>query len=383
MSFLALLALMFLAAAIPLALAAVLRKRSESWAKRLFLLAGAIATGQFILWIYDAGGWQRQKHEAVVQRLVGDPTLKSFTQLGLTKEESLQAMCMMAEGLASQALRDPEDSLAAPLIERLIRMSYRDYFEPSRRNQRRWPDQWVFMAHLNTLLGCYSRAGGDDRYRSLHDAISGMLAKNIQNSPYKNIYSDSNPLTIHPSPNAVALRSLQIYDRCYGDKISERPAKEWSDYVLKELTFNFGNMPCAVTTRENRCKELPTSSTLNPLIAALAPINRSAARDIWQEYKHYFKSTWLQLSADFQEYSPSVYKSTPEETVEPTANENQLATLMAFRSAAYVGDRFTYYQINNKLLWKDYFGYTPRKWNRLRVFELCLRYSACSYHALL
>ncbi|NUQ26725.1 MAG: hypothetical protein HUU34_22505 [Saprospiraceae bacterium] len=383
MSFLALLALMFLSSAIPLALALVLRKRSEAWAKRLFLLAGFIAAGQFILWVYDAGGWQRKKHEAVVHRLVGDPSLKSFSQLGLTKEESLSAMCMLAEGLASQALRDPQDSLAAPLINRLIHMSYRDYFEPSPRNKRRWPEQWLFMAHLNTLIGCYSRAGGDDRYRSLHDAITNMLAKNIMSSPYKNIYSDNNPLTIHPTPNAVALRSLQIYDRCYGDKLSERPAKEWTDYVLRELTFNYGNMPCAVTTRENRCKELPTSSTLNPLIAALAPVNRSAARDVWQEYKHYFKSTWLQLSADFQEYSTSVYKTTPEETVEPTANENLMATLWAFRSASYVGDRFTYYQLNNKLLWKDYFNPLPTKWNRLRVFEVCLRYSACSHHALL
>lgn len=381
MSFLALLALLFWIAIVPLGLAYLLRHRNALWAKRLALLAVGLALIQFTLWVYDAGGWQRQKHYNELHRLLQDSSWQSFTKLGLTREESLSTMAMLSEGLVSWTLRYPEQKAeVAPMIDRMIGMAFRDHFLPTLRNRRRWPDHWVYLAHLNILLGNYYRVGGDDRFKELHEAISHFLADGIVKSPYKNLYANYNPIELHPGDNAVALASLAYYDRCYGTELSPRPVRDWVSYVLKELTFQYGDMPCALVTRENRCKEIPASSSLAPLIGYLAVADHDAARTVWREYKHYYKEGWMSLSASFNEFSPSVSKPDDVEMEEPTAEENKLATLRALRAAAYAGDQITYYQLNNHFVTKDMLSEQARRWNRFRILSITLRFAAEAYH---
>lgn len=377
MSFLALLALLCFLMFIPLGIALLLRNRSAAWSKRLALIAIVLGMMQFTLWVFDAGGWQEAKHFKEVQSLLRDSTLRSLAQLGLSRTENMATLSALGEGLASRALRKPEEKAAIQVsIRRLIEMAHTDYFEPSKRNKGRWGVDWDYLAHLDILLGCYRRAGGDDQYAELHEAISTYLATDLVKSPYKNLYSDNNPIIIKPADNATVLFALALYDRCNGTDLSVRPIRDWSTYVLRELTFHYGKMPCATVTRENRCKDAPTSATIAPLTAALACADRDAARDVWREYKHYFKSTRLNLSATFAAVNPAISNLDPEQTLEPTAEEGRLATLMALRSAAYIGDRLTYYQLNNHLVLRDMREPEPRRWNRWKVMAMAQRFAA-------
>lgn len=381
MSFLALLALLFWIAIVPLGLAYMLRYRNPLWARRLALLATGLALLQFTLWIYDAGGWQRQKHFKEIQRLLSDSSWQSFTQLGLTREESLATMASLSEGFVSWSLRYPEQKgQLAPMIDRMIGMAFRDHFQPTLRNRRRWADHWVYLAHLNILLGNYRRVGGNDRFEQLHKALSEFLADGIVRSPYKNMYANYSPVELHPGDNAVALASLAYYDRCYGTDIGVKPARDWVNYVLKELTFQYGDMPCALVTRENRCKEAPGSATLAPLIAYLAVCDKASAKMVWREYKHSFKEGWMSLSATFAEFSPTVVNPDDIDIEEPTDEENKLATLKALKAAAYAGDAITYYQLNNHFVVKDVMSEQPRRWNRFRIIATSLRFAGESYH---
>lgn len=381
MSFLALLALLFWIAIVPLGLAYLIRHRNRLWSRRLALLAIGLALLQFTLWIYDAGGWQRLKHFKELNNLLRDSTWQTFTQLGLTRDESMATMATLSEGLVSWSLRYPEQKTQlSPMIDRMISMAFRDHFRPTLSNRRRWADQWVYLAHLNILLGNYRRVGGDDRFEQLHKALSEFLANGIVKSPYKNMYANYSPVELHPGDNAVALASLAYYDKCYGTDTSAKPIRDWVNYVLKELTFQYGDLPCALVTRENRCKEVPTSSTLGPLIANMAVSDRPAAKTVWREYKHYFKEGWMSLSATFNEFSPSVVNPDDIDLEEPTAEENRLATLQALRAAAYAGDELTYYQLNNHFVVKDIMSEQPRRWNRFRIMATSLRFAAESYH---
>ncbi len=147
----------------------------------------------------------------------------------------------------------------------------------------------TYLGHLNLMLGCWRRVGGDDRYDALHTHLSGLLHNALQPRQGKPI--ESYPELIWPYDTAACLLSLRLYDRHTGIPRSKDLTPAHLRWLAGDGLDANTNLPFSQADPNTFAGIAPPRGCdLSPRLSMLAQLDRPAAMRLYEKYVQVF---WL------------------------------------------------------------------------------------------
>lgn len=387
MTVIALLILLVFLAAIPLSLAWWLNKRYKKTKFFLFAIAGLLIVTQTSIWLYDFSGMQANDRYSQIKTFLNQPffglqelglspskaiialsfisdlnqPLSGLEELGLSslsQSKAIIALSFMSEGLVSYAIQKPEKQKEAiSLLEKAIEIAFHPSISPvlDLQNVSTWEEEGFYLNHLNVILGSYQRLSGDRKYFQLNKTISEHFAQKILNEPYHNIRSYNKFTDRWPADNAVTLYSLYLFDRNNHTQISELPIKKWLDYMETKGSEPTTKLHYSELTGVEKYSLYPRGCALSWTTKYISDFAPQEAIKLWQNYKKHYHKNFLIISG-FREYPPDANLKPDGDSGPIIFGVGAGATGLALNGAKYVGDYFTYYQINNVFKLADLVG---------------------------
>lgn len=384
MAIIALLILLVFLAAIPLGLAWWLNKRYKKTKFILFAIAGLLIVTQTSVWLYDFSGMQANDRYSQIKTFLNQP-FSGLPKLGLSQSKTIIALSFMSEGLVSYAIQKPDKQKeVVSLLEKAIQIAFHPDISPrlDLQNIATWEAEGLYLSHLNVILGAYQRLSGDRKYFQLNKTISQHLAQKILNEPYHNIRSYNKVTDRWPADNAVTLNSLYLFDRNNHTQISELPIKKWLDYMETKGSEPTTKLHYSELTGVEKYSRYPRGCALSWTTKYISDFAPQAAIKLWQNYKKHYHKNFLIISG-FREYPPNANLKPDGDSGPIIFGVGAGATGLALNGAKYVGDYFTYYQINNVFKLADlvgnilsYFGHKELQNLSQDVLATAIRFNA-------
>ncbi len=376
MNFIALLIILLSVLAVPLAVWYALKRLQIKQAWGALLFGGILALFFIGLWVYDVSGALRHNHYRQVSEF-----LKTEWRLPDYDadhwETSLLAMSTIAEALADYGTRYPDKRTEVQeMLEKIVINVSQEQFFPEINKSGNWKNQGLYLSQLSIILGAFAQNDTAGVYTAFQEKVTTYLAREISRSPYRHLLSFPKGIKYWTCDNAAVLYGLACFDRQMQASLSAGPVKDWVAFVNRELIYERSTLPCSAFTTTNKCEVMPTGNHLAWMLAYVADLNRPFAKDIWRQYKHYFKDnfmlSWASATYYLPDDEPPAYVSENQRVMERVS-----PSVVALRAAAHLEDRITYHQLNNRLLLQDLFrrqsivSKTWRQW-----LELGIRFSA-------
>jgi CYTH domain-containing protein len=363
MRFLALLAILLSGSGIFLVVAWLVRRQLERLSRALTVLGIGTALLLLVLWIFEAGGWQRRTHYRQLTYALSDSTLQSFLRRGVDMDKSILMLSMASRGLAGYARISKEPAEDAKKRLAWVAQWVADERRfPVWRRSGEWEQQVFFLSHAAIILAHYQMTTLDETYAAKWTKVCKYLSDGITRSRYKNLASRPKDIALRPYDNAAALYALSLHDSYFGSKLLETATRDWSNYLNRELLFDDTALPCSGFTNTNRCRLMPVGASMALLTAYAAEAEAPISADFWREFRHYYKESVMNVWAGF--------RTVPQGREIPDFCDEALFPLqcgayqteLAQWAAAKRGDRLTYYQLNNYLLIYDMFNPINEAW---------------------
>ncbi|MEM1215713.1 MAG: hypothetical protein AAGJ82_08515 [Bacteroidota bacterium] len=386
MPFLAFLVILLCGAGLFWILAYLLRTRLRRVALVLGLLGLLVAFLLTGLWVVEAVGWERQGLYEQLMYGLEQEDLRIFAE----SQTDLQETTLLCYSQASIALSENASQLPNQdsSIVRQLRYFVAYVMDEERfklwNNRRSWDRELFTLAHTAIILGNYQRLTGDQQYEERWKRICTFLVNGISRSQYKHLASRPGDAALRPTDNATALYALAQYDQQFGTDHLVVAGEDWSAYIRRELHYEDTKLPCAGFTATNRCRLPAVGGSLALLSVYTAGAELPISRDFWREFRHYYKGTFWNITAWINPM--------PTGGDQPEFCDFSVAPLQCYRYETSLGqyaaslrkDWITYYQLNNRLILRDFFQPLNRLWSKpqqeqLRgLYELAVRLSACA-----
>lgn len=378
MNFLALL-VMLIPAILLIAVFFLLRKKQLIPA-RVFLITGiTLALSIIGLFLLELSDILTDSHFQEIGNTVSN-------DLELPADENQQKYQLMglshaATGFAQYAEENSEQrEECVRKISKIVQFVLNEDHYPAASNRRLWKKNNTFeIIYINNILAQYEIAKGTDTLRSLHQRMNNYLGSNIVKSRYKNLQSFDDDENYWTADNTALIYGLRSTDEVTGENSAGRPAKDWSSFIFKQISYPDSKLPCSAFSDTDKCKEMPHGSHLATIIASLADISPESSKQIWREYRHHYKNGVFGLFATFDQYHPKeippAYQNSIRHPLDAVSTE--MPTLIA---AARINDRLTYFQLTNQLWLNEVFGSAPAQkpkgYEWKDFLELSLRFEA-------
>lgn len=367
-------------------IAYILRHRFRSLSLVLGLTGGAVALFLAGLWLVEVSGWEREGlYDQLVYGLQQED-LRIFAE----SQEDMQELVLLCYSQASVSLRTNASTLKGQdsIISEQLRY-FADFVMNEERfklwnNRRGWDRELFTLTHAAIILGNYQRFTGDQQYEEQWKRICTFLVNGISRSQYKHLASRPGDSALRPTDNAAALYALAEFDKTYGTDHLLVAGEDWSAYIRRELHYEDTKLPCAGFTTTNRCRLPAVGGNLALLSAYTAGAELEISREFWREFRHYYKGSFWQISAwinvmsiDGEQPEFCDFSVTP-------LHCYRYETALGQYAASLRGDWITYYQLNNRLIIRDFFQPMNRLWRlpqqeQMRgLYELAVRLGACA-----
>lgn len=158
-------------------------------------------------------------------------------------------------------------------------------------------DQGTYVAHLNFALGHHCRVAGRERYRDVHDALSGALQRALTASGGAPL--PSYPEERWPIDSVIAIASLTLHARCLGHPPDPEHLSAHRRWTQAHGTDPTTTLPFARTDTHRPIP--PRGSDLSWRIAVLATLEPSYAQELYAPYANHFWTTGA-LATGFAEW---------------------------------------------------------------------------------
>lgn len=350
MTFLALLA-MLLPAIFPVAIFFLLRKKQKIVARVFLIIGVALALSIIGLWALELSGVKIKNHFNLISHILeNDLALPEDIQ---QQKYLLAGMSNAAEALSKYSNSYPEEKeKALNSLENIVQFVTDEARYPDLSNKRAWKNNIFYLIQVNTILHHYELATTQDTFHDLNQKISKYLSAQIIRSPYKHLPSFEKDATYWTADNAQLLAGLRHFDKLTLENTSHRAIEGWTSFCKRELRYDDSQLPCSAFTAKQKCREAPHGTQLANTIASLSVYDMDLAKTMWKQYKHYYKRSNLNVFATFDQYHPKEQ--------EPAYDKQRLhpydgipPQIASLKTAAYMGDKLTYFQLANQLWLHD------------------------------
>ncbi len=337
---------------------ALLRKKIKSVAYIFLGLGILLFILIFSLWLPEVSGKQLTKRfESVRFFQRNTPVIPKLNTPDW--EYWVLAQSNLAQGLYTYGTRYPErDSIAKTMVSNIAEKMVDEANFPFKNYPKKWSSQALYLSHLNIVLAINQAMNEDERYADLNKKISNYLAQKMISSPYKNTFTAGKSKGYFPAENTVILESLRLTDAVQKTNFLERTYRDWKRFVKREVMYNNNQLPCTNFDEMDKCKLLPQSPYLCWTTNYIYHIDPDFAKEIWHQTKFFYRENTLLFWTNFKRYhpddTPPAYgKNNPRplEVISPN--------ITAKLTAAMLGNRLTYFQLNNLFALKDLLNGTP------------------------
>ena len=200
-----------------------------------------------------------------------------------------------------------------------------------------------YLEHLNTILGCYKLAGGDD-HRELHSRISEHLVKISLQEENAHARLIPHVKMRWCADQAAIINSLWLYDQSNGSNLHAEPAERWLKYIRNHCLHETG----LVKTEVMNCKRY-SKQPRGCSLAYLVHYSRSFAPDFAEEQWELFKAHMLSKAygfSGFREYLVSYKGGMTPDTGPIVGGLGAAASGLAIKTAAYMQDMETFERLS-------------------------------------
>jgi hypothetical protein len=322
----------------------VLRKRAVL---RFVVFSGAflMAFTQIKIAWEELSGNLQEKHYQQINVFLDKAT--SFEELNLDWERSLFAMSIMAEGLAEYANKNPDQrEHIKTRLRKIIELSTDSTFCHSVDTEQKWKGNGLYISHLALILAYYQRLEPQSVYQGLHRKLITFLAQEMLQSPDYHIQSYVYLPDKWICDQAVSLRAIQLYDGLFGTELSRQIIPKWEKVAFEASLDSLSNLPCTRLNQGGKCQELPRASSLAWLISFLPKISPDKSSLYWDNYKQHFKQNLINACI-FREYLDRQPSVEDYDSGLMLFSWGSVGTGLSIRSAAFMQDWLTYFQLKN------------------------------------
>ena len=203
-------------------------------------------------------------------------------------------------------------------------------------------EQGTYLGHLNIILGAYYRVTGSKKYKMLNEKITLHLQKGILNEKTRHIRSYPSISEKWPADHAAILYSLWIYDHNFGTNISEKPIKEWLEFMRIHGTDEKTGLHIAEITGNYKNGFYPRGSALAWSIGYMSAFAPQEATRLWEKYKEHFSAMPNTSLQGFREWPRGVSLPADADSGPIISGTGVSATVFSIRASKGVGDNVTY-----------------------------------------
>lgn len=214
-----------------------------------------------------------------------------------SKEWKMITLSHLTQGISNLDLCVHQQQECTPLLEEILSETgvkgKQALAEP-------FPENGLYLAHLNIVLGSYQKITHNNHYRKLNHQVSEILAQWSLEDPQKHVRSYAKLKHKWPADQAAVLYSLHLYDQNYGTTISQRPIREWLDFMQEEATNQEFNLPHSNITNKPHAN-IPRGCALSWSVMYMSHFAPTEAKALWLDYKKHFWEPGL-LFSGFREW---------------------------------------------------------------------------------
>ena len=271
------------------------------------------------------------KSDLFIQRLIGKPW-----------GQDIAALSNMAEGYLNLSKAQPSNHYVTQQLTKIAERAIHPSVNPYKKTLPKVGSlgfHGYYLEHLNTILGCYRLAGGED-HGELHHRISEHLVR-------ISLQEENGHARLIPhvkmrwcADQAAIINSLWLYDQTVGSDLHQDPAKRWLDHVRNHCLHKTG----LVQTEVMNCKKY-SRQPRGCSLAYLVHYSRSFAPDLAQEQWSLFKEHMLSKAfgfSGFREYLAGYKGGMTPDTGPIIGGLGVAASGLAMKTAAYMDDKETF-----------------------------------------
>ena len=271
------------------------------------------------------------KKDLFIKRFIGKPW-----------GQDIAALSNMAEGYLNLSKNRSSDDYATQQLTKIVELATHPKVNPYRKmlsDVGSLGFHGYYLEHLNTVLGSYRLAGGQD-HGELHQRISEHLFKiSVQE---ENAHARLIPHVKMRwcADQAAIINSLWLYDKATGSNLHEEPAERWLDHVRNHCLHKTGLVQTEVMNCKRYSKQ-PRGCSLAYLVHYSRSFAPDFAEEQWSLFKDYMFSKAFGFSG-FREYLSGYKGGMTPDTGPIIGGLGVAASGLAMKTAAYIGDKETF-----------------------------------------
>lgn len=151
----------------------------------------------------------------------------------------------------------------------------------------------LYLAHLNTMLGCYRLLSNNTKYNTFNDQLSKSIYSRFTTAKFKCL--ESYPGLIWIPDNTAALASLKLHSLNSGNNY-EILFKDWIAYARKNWIDSKTGLLCSTIHIENGAAlEEPRGSMIGWSIFFIYRFDKAFAKELYECFKDKFSTNLLVL----------------------------------------------------------------------------------------
>ena len=283
------------------------------------------------------------KSDLFIQRLIGKPW-----------GQDIAALSNMAEGYLNLSKTQPSGDYATQQLAKIVDRAIHPTVNPYKKilsDVGSLSFHGYYLEHLNTVLGCYRLAGGED-HGELHQRISEHLVR-------ISLREENGHARLIPhvkmrwcADQAAIINSLWLYDKTVGSDLHQEPAKRWLDHVRNHCLHKTGLVQTEVMNCKRYSKQ-PRGCSLAYLVHYSKSFSPNLAEEQWSLFKEHMFSKAVGFSG-FREYLVGYKGGMTPDTGPIISGLGVAASGLAMKTAAYMDDRETFAALEKSsrpLLW--------------------------------
>tara|TARA_Y100000310_G_scaffold345650_1_gene467731 strand:+ start:4297 stop:5472 length:1176 start_codon:yes stop_codon:yes gene_type:complete len=314
----------------------------------------------------DISEWSMIEDENISKFLSGN--YESFFSIP-TKAFKIITLSNISEGLVNIAEQFPErKEQVSKELEDVINLAQNLEISPYEAPLNEIEDldlHGLYLSHLNVILGNYHQVAENNKYFTTNKTISDHLTDGLLKDEQKHFRSFYNVNRKWPADQAALLYSLYLFDQNFGTNISERPIKEWFDYMDNHGTDGNTGLYYSEVTNGSKFAKIPRGCAMSWSIIYISEFAPEKAEELWTNYKEHFLKDFG-VFAGFREV-PKGMEYLPDSDSGPIILEvGSSATAFGIGAAKAMNDHRTSRKLNRGLnmgyLFADMLGneYTKR-----------------------
>ena len=252
----------------------------------------------------------------------------------------------MAEGYLNLWQADPTNDDYLAQLGKIITFAVHPGVSPFKKNLgevRSLGYHGYYLEHLNTCLGCYALAGGEDHFE-LHERVSKYLVKISLKEANAHARLLPHIKMRWAADQAAIINSLWLFDEATGDNSHTTPAIRWEEYMFNQGQHDSGLYQTEVMGCKRYSKQ-PRGCALSYLTHYTSSFAPHIAEQQWELFKDLMLKRFLGFWG-FREYLPEYQGKMTPDSGPIIGGLGVAASGLGLKAAASIEDAETYRKLS-------------------------------------